>query len=396
MAGPLDGYTVLDLSMIVAGPMATMLLADQGAHVIKIEPTIGGDPQRVPAFAKGGLSAYFLNVNRGKRSIAVDLGTDAGRQIVLELCATADVFVQNSRPGVMDRLGLGYSQVAAVNADIVYLSISGFGPDGPYADRPVLDPLVQGLCGIIDRQLNPEIPFPDLIRNLYADKSTALTAAQAVTAALLARERGHGGQHVELSLLDSCTYFFWPDGMADLTLLDDDVSGGTRLGEVYSLTRCSDGFIVYFAVSAAHRSGVAAALGHPEWSDDPRFTREALIAEPTHAELLGSMMAAEFADLTCDEAVAALRGNDVPVGRILTAHEAVVDPQLAHNQTLVEWQHPDAGRVRQPRPAARFHHTATEMPLHAPQLGQHTTEVLAEIGRSEAEIDALRASGVIG
>ena len=162
-------------------------------------------------------------------------------------------------------MGLGYEQLSAINPNLIYVSISGFGPTGPYSNRPVLDPVIQGICGVISRQLNPQIPFPDLVRNLYADKSTALTVAQATTAALLARERTGVGQHVEIPMVDACMYFFWPDGMMDLTMVDDDANGGILLSSVYNLTECSDGKIVYFAASDKQRAGVCAAVGHPEW-----------------------------------------------------------------------------------------------------------------------------------
>jgi crotonobetainyl-CoA:carnitine CoA-transferase CaiB-like acyl-CoA transferase len=173
MPGPLTGYRIVDLSQVVSGPLATMLMADQGAEVIKIEPTSGlGDITRAPAFQKNGLSALFLNNNRGKRSLSVDLTTDEGREIVLDLCKGADVVVQNFRPGAVERLGIGYDDVAAINPEVVYVSISGYGPDGPYSDRPVFDPVIQANCGIVARQLNPDMPFPDLVRNMVADKST--------------------------------------------------------------------------------------------------------------------------------------------------------------------------------------------------------------------------------
>ena len=188
MPGPMDGYKIVDFSQVVSGPFATMLLADQGADVTKVEPLYGpGDVTRLLAYAKGGMSAFYLNNNRGKRSIGLDLGSDEGRHIALDLCKEADVVVQNFRPGAMTRLGLDYDAVKVVNPNVIYCTISGFGPTGPYSDRPVLDPVIQGLTGIISRQMNPEIPFPDLVRNLYADKSSALTAAQAITAALLVR-----------------------------------------------------------------------------------------------------------------------------------------------------------------------------------------------------------------
>ena len=399
MPGPLAGFKVIDMTQVVSGPLATMLLADQGAEVIKVEPTTGlGDLTRLPAFDKGGMGAFFINHNRGKRCLSVDLDGDEGTKVILDLCADADVFVQNFRPGAIDRLGLGYEEVKAVNPDIIYVSISGFGPTGPYADRPVLDPVIQGICGIIDRQLNPQIPFPDLIRNLYADKSTALTVAQAITAALLARERGHGGQLVEVPMVDACMYFFWPDGMMDLTLVDEDANNkGIRLSTVYSLTECSDAKIVYFAASDKHRAGVCAAVGRSDLAVDERFaSMTALAQKPENFVLLGELLADGFLQMTAAEAIEALIAADVPAGPVLTAQESLVDPQVVHNETVVEWEHPDAGVVRAPRPAARFAKTPASLVTNAAHRGQHNDEILAELGRSADEITALRDKGVIG
>ena len=230
MTGPLDGFKILDLTQVVSGPLATMLLADQGADVLKVEPVDGlGDMTRLPSFDKGGIGAFYMNNNRGKNSLSLDLSKEEGVEIIRELAKSTDVFVQNFRPGAIERMGLGYEQLSAINPNLIYVSISGFGPTGPYSNRPVLDPVIQGICGVISRQLNPQIPFPDLVRNLYADKSTALTVAQATTAALLARERTGVGQHVEIPMVDACMYFFWPDGMMDLTMVDDDANGGILL-----------------------------------------------------------------------------------------------------------------------------------------------------------------------
>ena len=398
MAGPLQGYKVIDLTQVVSGPLATMLLADQGAEVIKIEPTTGlGDLTRLPSFDKGGMGAFYLNNNRRKKSLSIDLSGEDGRQIVLDLCADADVFIQNFRPGAIERLGLGYDKIKEINPDIVYVSISGFGPTGPYSDRPVLDPVIQGVCGVISRQLNPQVPFPDLIRNLYADKSTALTVAQATTAALLAKERGNGGQLVEIPMVDACMYFFWPDAMMDLTLTDEDANGGVLLSTVYNLTECSDGKIVYFAASDAQRAGVCQAVGHPEWAEDERFSSmQALAANPQNFILLGEMLAEAFLEMTCEEVIAALIEADVPAGPVLSGEEAVADPQVIHNETLVEWQHPDAGTVRQPRPAARFSETPTDLNFSGAHRGQHNTEILENLGYSSEQIESLQESGVIG
>jgi crotonobetainyl-CoA:carnitine CoA-transferase CaiB-like acyl-CoA transferase len=398
MSGPLEGYKVVDLTQVVSGPLATMLLADQGADVIKIEPITGlGDITRLPSFDKGGIGAFYLNNNRKKKSLSLDLSTDIGRKIVLDLCAKSDIFIQNFRPGAIERLDLSYDDIREVNSEIIYISISGFGPSGPYADRPVLDPVIQGVCGVISRQLNPQIPFPDMIRNLYADKSTALTVAQAATAALLARERGNGGQKVDIPMVDACMYFFWPDAMMDLTLTDDDANGGVLLSTVYNLTECSDGKIVYFAASDTQRSGVCKAVGHPEWAEDERFSSmQVLAANPQNFILLGEMLAEAFVKMTCEEVIAALIAADVPAGPLLTGEEAVVDPQIVHNETLIEWEHPDAGTVRQPRPAARFSKTPTDLDFSGAHRGQHNHEILSGLGYSEKAIEELRGNGVIG
>ncbi len=398
MTGPLDGYKILDLTQVVSGPFATMLLADQGADVIKVEPVSGlGDITRLPSFDKGGIGAFYMNNNRGKQSISLDLSQEEGREIIKRLVQETDVFVQNFRPGAIERLGLGYEDLAAINPNLIYISISGFGPTGPYSGRPVLDPVIQGVCGVISRQLNPQIPFPDLIRNLFADKSTALTVAQAATAALLVRERTGNGQFVEIPMVDACMYFFWPDAMMDLTMVDEDANGGILLSTVYNLTECSDGKIVYFAASDGQRAGVCAAVGHPEWAEDERFSSmAALAANPQNFVVLGEMLADAFLLMTCDEAIEALIEADVPSGPVLTGEEAISDPQIIHNGTLVEWEHPDAGVVRQPKPAARFSATPAEPKYAAAHRGQHNEETLLGLGYSNEEIKQFKEAGTIG
>jgi crotonobetainyl-CoA:carnitine CoA-transferase CaiB-like acyl-CoA transferase len=248
----MTGIRILDLSQVVAGPLATQMLSEQGADVVKVEPLAG---ELLRLGRRGGFPPLFANDNRGKRSIALDAQEEAGRAIVLELAEDADVFVENFRPGVADRLGLGEDAVRQVAPDIVYVSITGFGPTGPYSDRACLDPVIQGLTGMVTGQRSHELPFPDLIRTLVADKTTAYTAAQAITAALFARERGAGGQHIELSMLNATLAWFWPDGMSDHTALDDEARP-RRASDGYKLTDTSDGQIIYFVTSTDQILGI--------------------------------------------------------------------------------------------------------------------------------------------
>ena len=396
MSGPLEGIRVVDLTQVVSGPLATMLLADQGAEVVKVEPSgIGGDVTRLPSFAKGGISALFVNNNRGKRSLAVDLTNDEGRQIIIDLVAKADVFIQNFRPGAIERLGLGYEELKAVNPELIYCSISGFGPDGPYSDRPVLDPVIQGLTSMVSRQLNPQIPFPDLVRNLVADKSTAFTSAQAITAALFSRERTGKGQYLQIPMLDSCLYFFWVDGMMDLTMMDEDVSPGLRLSQVYSITNTADGQLVYFAANDKQRFGLLRALGRDELCEDERFSSLAAISNPENFAALGEIVAKEFEKVTNEEIIPKLIEHEVPCGPILDGEETIEDPQVVHNEVLRVWEHEEAGKIRQPVPAARFSETPAEMRETAALLGQHNDEILEELKRDRETIERLREEGVI-
>ena len=244
MPGPMDGVKIVDLSIALAGPWAVGILADQGASVIKVEPPGLGDIGRWVGVAVGGLSAMAALANRGKRSIAVDLQTDSGREIVAELAARADVFVQNFRPGVIERLGLSYETLHARNPDLIYCSISGFGREGPYATKSAYDPVVQAYGGLAFAQAGGEDPEPQLIRHTAADKITALTASQAITAALFARERGAGGQHLELAMLECVVNFVWADAAGNEVLLDADGSQPSAFARDQKLWPTRDGHVI--------------------------------------------------------------------------------------------------------------------------------------------------------
>ena len=394
MAGPLAGVRVVEVAGVVSVPWATMLLADQGAEVVKIEPPVKGDILRHAPFGCGGMSAFFANCNRGKRSVVLDLTHPDGRAAALDLVAGADVFVENHRPGVLGRLGLGEADLRAVRPDLIHVSVTGYGPDGPYSDGRIYDPIIQGLTGHIAVQLNPEIPFRDLVRTIVCDKASALTAAQSICAALFARERGAGGQHIEIAMLDAGLAFFWPDGMMGKTFLSENTKPGWTLAQIYRLTETADGHLVYFVAGDAEMVDLLLALGREDLAVDPMFCQ--MDVRVANFEKVGSVLADEFRKWKTAEILERMRAHGVAAGPVLSLDEVFEDPQVVHNQAVRTRTHPAAGPMREARPAARFSVTAApEMPL-APVLGEHTTEVLAEIGYDAARIDALRAAGACG
>jgi crotonobetainyl-CoA:carnitine CoA-transferase CaiB-like acyl-CoA transferase len=392
--GPLAGIKIVDCSQIVSGPFAVMILADQGAEVIKVEPPGYGDLMRIGPFYRGGLSAFFTNVNRGKRCIVLDLTKDAGRELLLKLVAEADVFVQNWRPGAAERLGLGWDDLHALNPRLIYCSVSGYGTSGPYSDRRVYDPIIQGITGHVAIQKNPEVPIPDLVRNIVADKSTSWTAAQAITAALFARERGAPGQHIQVPMIDSSLFFFWPDGMMKHTFVGDSERKLPVLYEIYRIYETADGHLIYFTASESEFHGLFRALGHPEWCTDPRFNGAgALMLE--NRELLGGLVLEEIRKWPTRELIARMAAEQVPVGPVNSIEEMLVDPQIVHNDSWFEMDHPTAGKIRAPRPVARFSETPQEVRRMPPLHGEHTAEVLRELGVDDAGQARLRADGVI-
>ena len=391
--GPLSGIRVIDLTQVLAGPTATMLLADLGADVIKVEPPGVGDLSRLARYAKGGINSTVANANRGKRSIQIDLSTEAGRGLGLQLLAGCDVAVQNMRPGVMDGLQMGYEHACAVNPEIIYCSMSGYGQTGPYANRAAYDPIIQAVTGYVALQVNPEVPIPDLVRNGIIDKASGWMAALAIVTALFARAGGSGGQHIDLSMLDAAVQFLWPDGgMAD-TLLDPGVGEGRHLSTLYRLTPCADGHIVYFVVSDKQFHGLYRALGRPEWIDHPQWgTHE---GRRGLSEELGALLEEEFAKWKVADLAPRMHDNSVPCGEVTAVEDLHDDPQVRHNETLVEWEHPTAGRMRQARLAPKFSATPPEFRPSTPTLNEHADEVLAELGFDAEAISELRREGAV-
>ena len=389
--GPLDGVKVLDFSVMISGPLAAMMLADQGAEVIKVESPGFGDIMRLLGTQKGGMTGIFANNNRGKKSVVVNLKSDDGVELVRELARDADVVIQNFRPGAMARLGLGYDHLAEVNPDVIYTSISGYGQDGPNSSRRVYDNVIQAASGLASVQTDPATGEPAMFRTLLCDKTTAYTAAQAITAALFARATGRaGGQHIELAMLDTAIAFMWPDSAMDAALLDEDVTRSPTLASNYRVTRLKDGFASAGAVTDDEFRGLCATFGHPELADDPRFADT--MSRMANATEMVQILTELAAETTVEQFAELAPQHDVPGSLVKSIDDLPDDPQVRSNDVFIERDHPQAGRIREPRPAAQMSATPQRVSEPAPAYGAHTDEVVASLGRDPA---ALRERGAI-
>lgn len=396
MPGPLDGIRVLDLSAIISGPFCCQILADQGAKVIKIEPRVIGDLTRIGGYRVGSISAMFGAANRGKRSVSIDLSKPEGVTVVKQLAATVDVVVQNFRPGAVERMGIGPADLHAMNPDLIYVSISGFGPTGPYSQWRVYDPIIQCVTGVVSTQQSQDIPIPDLVRTLICDKATAQTAAQAITSALFARATGKaGGQHLVVPMLDAAMYWLWPDTFMGHSFTSDHVTPGPVLSKIYRVQPTADGHLVYFAASDNEMRGLCNALGLPEIMEDPRFSSPTARQSSGNFEVLGELLNNAFLTFPTDVILAKLHEHEVPAAMVNDLDSAFVDPQVIHNGIVHEWEHPTVGHIRQAKPPVRWSHTTHEPVWALDELGQSTVSVLTENGFDDATIDALRIAGVI-
>jgi crotonobetainyl-CoA:carnitine CoA-transferase CaiB-like acyl-CoA transferase len=357
-----------------------MLLGDQGADVIKVESP-QGDHTRAAANRRGGFSASFLNNNRNKRSIVLDLKTDEGAAVLRKLITTADVFVQNFRSGVIDRMGFGEAAVRALSRDIVYVSISGFGETGPFAQKPVYDPLVQALSGLASIQGGSDEERPRLVRTIVPDKLTGVVAAQAITAALLARERTGKGQHVRLSMLDAIIAFLWGSDMGSQTFVGDELPQAEAASFIDLIYATKDEYISAAVQTDREWAALTRALEKPEWLEDPRFASPALRHKHINERL--AMTQEVLLTRPAAEWLERLTAESVPCAPVLTRGKMIEHPQVVANGVVVETDHPQAGRLRQARPAARFSGTPAVFRRGGPALGEHTEEVMAEIGYVE-------------
>jgi crotonobetainyl-CoA:carnitine CoA-transferase CaiB-like acyl-CoA transferase len=395
MSGPLAGIRVLDLTSVVSGPLATMFLADQGAEVIKIEP-LGGDitrHSRQSVSASGEFSALFVSTNRGKRSLALDLKRPEAGMIMRKLAGRADVLVQNFRPGTMERLGLGEPLLREINPRLIYLSISGVGDSGPYAGKRVYDPIIQGLSGFADVQADPETRRPRMIRTIVADKTTAIFAAQAVTAALFARERTGEGQHIRLAMLDTMISYLWPEAMTQYTVVGREESTADPVARPDLIFETTDGYITVGTISDSEWRGFCAAAKRADLAEDPRFNTPGGRAVNATERIL--IMAEIIKERPTAEWLQRLDANDVPSAPVLRRSEVIANEQVLARELIAEFVHPDIGRVRQPKPAARFDRTPAAIQGPAPRIGEHSAAILAELEFDAAAIERLVAAKIV-
>ena len=377
--GPLEGVKVLDLTSMVSGPMAAMMLADQGAEVIKIEPT-HGEQLRHMAAPHNGVNPAFYSCNRGKKSLAIDLKSEEGKEILLKLVKEADVFMQNFRPGAIERMGFGEDALREVNEKLINVSISGFGTKGPYSSSRVYDPVIQALSGATDIQADRETGRPQMFRVIVADKVTALTAAQAVSSALYQRERSNIGQHIELSMLESVLAFFWPEGMAGLVYKEKEMDVRKLQGTQDLIYKAKDGYITAGAVSDSEWQGMCNALERQDLIEDERFATSA--ARVSNSGERKDLTGKEISKWNSEEILARFQEQGVPCAPLLSRMELMSHEQILANESILVSDVDGFGEVRQARPAARFNETPSEISRPAPRLGEHGNEILTELGYS--------------
>ncbi len=383
---PLEGITVIDLTSVVAGPLATQILAQQGARVWKIEPPEGDRSRFLGAVASPGFSSTHVALNADKQSIAIDLACPEGKALLRRLVPEADLLIHNFRPGVMERMALGVDALKALRADLVIARISGFGPDGPMSAVRAYDPIVQAESGMVTWTSEGPMLAPQWI----CDKNAGLYAAQAATAALFARERSGKGAVIDISMLEAAVAYGWIDLHGDLAFPESE-SRMPDIASVYRPWATADGWIVVVMLSQAEFEGWSHAIDAPDLLADPRF------ADMTRRFLnwsdLRAFSAPHIAELSTEEAVQRLADEGVPCGVVNRSASLLGHPQVDHDDFVTLTRHPQAGGVRRTRAVARFDDARPDLDTHAPCVGEHSRAVLSDAGLAPEEISAAFESG---
>ena len=385
--GPLSGITVIDLTAMISGPVCTMMLGDQGADVIKIEPLTGELTRKVGA-SKNGMTTSFLCANRSKRSLTLNLKDPKGITVLKKLITKADVLVQNFRPGAMKRMGLSYEEVKKLNKEIIYTSISGFGEKGPYSNQRVYDPVIQALSGLADIQRDQKTNFPKMVRTIIPDKTTGMAAAQAISSALFYKERYGTGQHIKLAMLDVMVAYLWPEGSASLSFVGEegDPSKGQMGLDLVFQTK-DNKYITAGAVTDKEWLGMCNAFDRKDLLSDPRFnTPRARFDNKTERRLL---IADEIKKHNSIDILTKLHENEVPSAPILSRTELLENEQIIENNIIEFHDSKFFGNIRSPRPAPIYSDSPINGKQLAPLLGQNSIEILKEIDYKDQEIENL-------
>ncbi len=394
-AGPLAGMRVLELAQIMAGPTAGMMLADMGADVVKVEKLPGGDDSRGYREPRvNGVSAPFLILNRNKRGIALNLKHARGREVLLRLVRGADVLTENYRRGALEKLGLGYDVLSKANPSLIYCAISGYGRDGPWADKGGFDLIAQGVSGLMSITGEPDGP-PVKTGNPVADINAGILAVTGILAAWAHKLRTGEGQIVDTSLMEAALQqTYWHAAIHFATGESPGPTGSAHiLTAPYQAFRAKDGWINIGGANQANWERIAEGLGHPEWRDDARFRTNS--DRMANLSALTALMNAALATRTKAEWIDTFDAAGVPVGPVNSIGEALSHPQALARGMVVDLVHPQAGATKALGCPVHFSATPTSVTRPAPMLGEHSREVLAEAGYSDAEIDAFVAEGVV-
>ena len=389
---PLAGIKIIELSNMITCSLAAMTMSAQGADVIKVEPPGMGDKMRPLGTQKNGVSGFFHNCNRGKKSLAIDLKSQAGVDAVKELASKADILIHNYRPGVMDRLGLGSDDLRNENSKLIYIAISGFGTSGPMADLPAFDHVIQGIVGFTDLQSSEEDSF-DHIKTFICDKVTAYTACQAATAALLARTNTNCGQHIDISMLHACLSFMWPDGMMHRTLKDDDRFEMSPGSDYFQTINYSDGGIAVAPLTDTHWEALLPMLGYPELIGTPIYASVA--ARMSNMKEVLKVLKSPKKDIGVNKALEILMAADVPCSPCIKRDDLETVEQIKAIGALETYVTTAMGKLTVPTPPILFEGKLSSQAEPSPLLGEHSKEILLELGWADARIDELLNSGEV-
>tara|TARA_A200000159_G_scaffold12824_1_gene10720 strand:- start:554 stop:1777 length:1224 start_codon:yes stop_codon:yes gene_type:complete len=373
MSGPFKGVRVLELTSTVSGPFAGMMLADQGAEVIKIEPPGIGDLARFMGTIKEGMGAMFSTLNRNKKCICLDFKNEEDLSVLLELVSTADILIENYRPGIVKKLGIDYETLKKIKPDLIYCSISGYGQSGPYKEKKVYDPLIQGTVGIPHAQ-NGE--FPELIRTIIYDKVTGLTSAQAISAALYQKANGEGGQYLPISMMESALYYNWPDLMMNHTFEEGGINLG-ELADLFEVYETKDGGVVLIIIANDEVFTKFCEVFSLSLHLDEKYNnlvsriinKEELTEEIN--KITRNLSSKELEDKMDNEGISASLCNDL--------NKVYLDPQVIEQGSIVEIDHPELGKMRMPKPPANLKGQKEFPRTLAPILGFDNRQILEEL-----------------